>query len=427
MKKLKFIDLFAGMGGFRLGFENACRKNNIIPECILTAEIKKQALLVYKENFGEEGICNDVTSINEKDIEDFDGLLAGFPCQPFSTAGNGFGFEDTRGTLFFDVARILKEKKPSFFILENVKNLLIHDNGRTLEVILNTLKEIGYKVSYKILNAKDFDIPQLRERIFIVGTINKEISLDFEPQNNRVIKDILCPNLYEEVNEDSFFNQQIKLNYKNIFNLHGKILLDKRNSPNYIHSWDLGLLGDINEEEKKLLNLISFQRRKKKWQKEKDITHNEGVPLTLEDILTFYTHPNLKKMLQHLVELKYLYFVHPDYMKTQNGKKVKLFHTHVEKGYSISMSRISYEFNRFLDPNDYSRTLTATDAKKVGVIEQNGVRKLVKEELCGLFGYPKDWKVNVSNNHMFDLFGNSLPVPIVEAISNRIIKEIYKN
>ena len=162
-KQLKFIDLFAGIGGFRIGFENAGCK------CVFSSEIDDHACEMYKLNFGDDPKC-DITEIDAKVIPDFDILCAGFPCQAFSICGKQKGFYDeTRGTLFFDICRILIEKKPNAFVLENVFNLEKHDSGRTLTVMLSALSELGYTVSYKVLNARDFGVPQNRDRIVIIG------------------------------------------------------------------------------------------------------------------------------------------------------------------------------------------------------------------------------------------------------------------
>ncbi len=161
----KFIDLFAGIGGFRKGFEDAGFK------CVFTSEINPQCQQVYEANFGEKP-SGDITTINPIDIPDFDILLGGFPCQPFSISGKKMGFEDTRGTLFFDICRIIEEKKPSVIVLENVKHLIHHDKKRTFKTILKALMNLGYNVNHKILNAKDFGLPQNRERIFIIATKN---------------------------------------------------------------------------------------------------------------------------------------------------------------------------------------------------------------------------------------------------------------
>jgi DNA (cytosine-5)-methyltransferase 1 len=168
----RFIDLFSGMGGFRIAFEKLGGK------CVFSSDIDKYAQETYFMNFVEIPY-GDITKIDAKDVPDHDILCAGFPCQAFSIAGKRLGFEDTRGTLFFDVARILKEKKPKAFILENVRGLANHDGGKTLEVILATLKEIGYSYKYEILNAKDYNVPQNRERWYCVGVRN-DLGLNIE-------------------------------------------------------------------------------------------------------------------------------------------------------------------------------------------------------------------------------------------------------
>lgn len=165
--KFTMIDLFAGIGGIRLGFQK------LGGYTVFSSEWDKFAQKTYKANFGEvpEG---DITQIDENNIPNHDILLAGFPCQPFSQAGLKKGFEDTRGTLFFDIARIIKAKRPAAFLLENVKQLKGHDKGRTFEVIMNTLKELDYTVHVEILKSCDFGVPQNRQRIYIVGFDNKK-------------------------------------------------------------------------------------------------------------------------------------------------------------------------------------------------------------------------------------------------------------
>lgn len=161
LKGMTFIDLFAGLGGFRLAMES------LGATCVYSNEWDKAAQDVYAKNFGDipEG---DITLVDEKDVPDHDILCAGFPCQAFSINGKQRGFEDSRGMLFFEVARIVKEKKPKVVFMENVKNLGAHDNGRTLEVIRATMEELGYIFFQKVLNAADYGIPQKRERIYIV-------------------------------------------------------------------------------------------------------------------------------------------------------------------------------------------------------------------------------------------------------------------
>lgn len=168
MEKIKFIDLFCGIGGFRIAMDEACRENDIIPECVFSSDIDTFCQDSYEANFGHRP-TGDITQVDEKDIPDHDILFAGFPCQPFSIIGQMQGFKDIRGTLFFDIARIIKHKRPKAFVLENVKQLVGHDKGRTLKTIIKTLQELGYHVQYAVLNALDYGLPQKRERVIIVG------------------------------------------------------------------------------------------------------------------------------------------------------------------------------------------------------------------------------------------------------------------
>lgn len=181
----KFIDLFAGIGGFRIAMQN------LKGRCVFTSEIDVAAQRSYQANFGDFP-HGDITKINEKDIPDHDVLCAGFPCQAFSIAGRKGGFNDTRGTLFFDVARIIREKQPKAFFLENVKGLVGHDKGKTLATILSVLRDdLGYFVpNPQVINAKNFGVPQNRERIFIVG-FRSDLGINRfeypEPQGKKIV------------------------------------------------------------------------------------------------------------------------------------------------------------------------------------------------------------------------------------------------
>lgn len=188
--EFKYIDLFAGIGGIRMPFQNLGGK------CVFSSEIDKYAAQTYEANYGEKP-SGDITKIDADTIPNFDILLAGFPCQAFSIAGKRKGFEDTRGTMFFEVERILEEKKPKSFLLENVKGLTNHDQGRTFKIMLDILEnKLNYKVYYKVLNAKNFGLPQNRERIMIVGFKNHDIDFKFPEEINEETKvgDILVEN-----------------------------------------------------------------------------------------------------------------------------------------------------------------------------------------------------------------------------------------
>lgn len=173
---IKIIDLFAGIGGIRLGFQQAAEGNI---ECVFSSEIDKFAVETYSANHGKENIYGDITKIKPEEIPDHDILLGGFPCQPFSQAGLKKGFSDPRGTLFFYIEEILRIKRPQAFLLENVKQLVGHDKGNTMKVILEQLRNLGYNVSYKVLKARDFGVPQNRERVFIIGFLDHSIKYEF--------------------------------------------------------------------------------------------------------------------------------------------------------------------------------------------------------------------------------------------------------
>lgn len=169
-----FIDLFAGIGGMRIAFEK------VGGQCVFSSEWDKFAQQTYAANFGDTP-HGDITQVELTEVPRHEILIGGFPCQPFSHAGLKRGFEDTRGTLFFDVARIIDHRKPSMVLLENVKGFTTHDKGRTMAVVKETLEELGYNVFHKVLNAKDFGVPQNRERVFIVAINKKKMgSIGFE-------------------------------------------------------------------------------------------------------------------------------------------------------------------------------------------------------------------------------------------------------
>lgn len=186
MEKLRFIDLFCGIGGFRVAMDEACIENDLVPECVFSSDIDPFCQDSYQANFGHRP-TGDITKVPEQDIPDHDILFAGFPCQPFSIIGQMQGFNDIRGTLFFDIARIIKHKQPKAFILENIKQLVGHNDGKTLKTIIKILqKELGYHVQYAVLNALDYGLPQKRERVIIVG--HKEPIMFSYPSPIRPIK-----------------------------------------------------------------------------------------------------------------------------------------------------------------------------------------------------------------------------------------------
>ncbi len=203
---VRFIDLFCGIGGFRYAAERVAAEIRVRSNCVFSSDIDPACQKAYAANFGESP-SGDITAIDAASIPDHDLLLAGFPCQPFSVIGRRKGFEDARGTLFFEIARILEAKRPRAFVLENVKLLAGHNRGKTLARILETLRNLGYQTSYRILNALHFGLPQKRERIFIIG-FAKPCMFDW-PKGGAPMKR-LCEILEKNVSKEFYASDYIR-------------------------------------------------------------------------------------------------------------------------------------------------------------------------------------------------------------------------
>ncbi len=425
IKKITFIDLFAGLGGIRLGFQNAFKKLGYTSECVFSSEIKDYAIKAYQGYYGKEKVSGDITKILSSDIPNFDFLLAGFPCQPFSTAGKGLGFNDTRGTLFFEIERILQDKidkgcPAKGFLLENVEGLLNHDNGRTLTVMINHLNNLGYKTTYQMLDSQYFGVAQSRKRVYIVGTLDNFIELNNFPVKISVLKDILDTNLPTIKSE---FTKQLFSHYSPS-DIIGKSIKDKRGGDNNIHSWDIELKGKTSLKERKLLNAMLKERRKKKWAEEIGIKWMDGMPLTEKQIKTFFNDKDLNHMLKDLVEKGYLKYEHPKKFIDNH----RVYDTSKERGYNIVAGKLSFEFSKILNPNEIAPTLVATDVSKMGVIDGNGLRRLTIREAQRLCGYPENYDLSiVRETEAFDLLGNTVCIPVIEAISSRIGLSIKGN
>ena len=412
---VKFIDLFSGLGGIRLGFEQALAEHGLVGKCVFSSDIKPAAIKAYHKNFNHNPKC-DITKVSPASIPNFDFLLAGFPCQAFSQAGLGLGFQDTRGTLFFDIAKILMEKKPLGFVLENVEGLVSHDKGKTFKVIITTLQELGYHIQYKVLNGKDFGLAQSRNRIYIIGYKNTALpELDQFNYSYSTLKDVIEYNVPPIEND---FTKKL-LSHYSIQDIYGKAIKDKRGGKNNIHSWDIGLKGEVTAEQTELLDLLLRQRRNKKWAEIIGIDWMDGMPLTKEMISTFYDDPNLSEMLEDLVSKGYLTFEYP---KKKVGNKRVPDET-LEKGYNIVTGKLSFEFTKILSPDDVTPTLVATDVSRLAVPVNNGIRKLTVKEGLRLFGFPDNYDLShLSEAEAFDLLGNTVCVPVIKAVSSKLLK-----
>ncbi|MGL5061649.1 MAG: DNA cytosine methyltransferase [Microcoleus sp.] len=317
---MKFIDLFAGIGGFRQGFERAGF------ECVFSCEINNKCREVYAQNFGEIPFP-DISAIDPANLADFDVLVAGFPCQPFSICGKKLGFEDTRGTLFFEICKIVKVKQPKVIVLENVKHLIHHGQGNTLKVIIASLEDLGYSVTYKMLNAKDFGIPQHRERIFIIATQGKQF-------NFSRLKTQFPPRLRDFLDETGDFEILNKSEYTLI---------------EYPRKQDSGLL------------FVGY-RNKGTWK--------TGVRPNTEHLSRVHRQPN---------RIYSVDGVHP----------------------TIPSQETSGRFFIYFPDRDI-------------------VRKLTLKECYRLMGFPEDFKSYPIAGESYKQIGNSVCVPVVEAIAQEI-------
>lgn len=486
LNQINHLDLFSGLGGFSVGLKKACENTGIHYNKTLFSEIKSSAIKSLKHNFD---VTNElplsIVDLSQK-IHDnpnyyhFNFLTAGFPCQPFSVAGNREGFSDKygRGEMFFHIIDILKQQVPQYIILENVPNLETHDNGNTFKVILEELDKCGYMIDYHVFDSKDFQLVQHRKRIFIYGIHKSYINpnkLDSTYKQLKQIKDVTKPSYYptfKDIMQDTnVVNQQyieqyrkslkdsekyfiqILLNYVNKYNidLSNKYINDKRGGDRNIHSWDLEYFGNIVGIEKELLNLILFECRKKSNDR-MNTNKTDGIPLLIQvvfekiqnnDTLKHLNIDELTDMLNHLEELGYLnthhYLEHPVTNKRTSAlnSQVKQWikkgyneildeNGQILKGYSVITNKLRFPFYTFITEDSVLKTLTATDAIKVGVVDKsnNIIRKLTKRELLDSLGYPKDYNLDnfeEFSKEIYDLCGNSLAVPIVQYIATQML------
>ncbi|MBF0383302.1 MAG: DNA (cytosine-5-)-methyltransferase [Magnetococcales bacterium] len=421
---IKFADLFAGTGGIRLAFEQACSELGIDNKCVFSSEIDKKASLSYEANFGENPL-SDIVKVT--DFPDFEFLLAGFPCQSFSYAGKHKGFADIRGTLFFDVVRILEQKKPKYFLLENVRGLKSHDKGRTFKTIIKNLNRLGYSTKYLLLNSSNFNVPQNRVRIYIVGILDNRIKIKLKsnlgaadthifrakldkrkkPISDNgftkpvVVKDILQTNVDKKFfcNKD-FTNRLSRIVGENFEELHGYRLIDHRNGKS-IHSWELGVKGECTHEEIEFMNLLIANRRKKKFG-----THQDGKSLTEEQIKTFFHSDNFDVVVSGLLDKGYL--------SCNDGR------------YNPFCGNMSFEVFKFLDPHGISITLTSSDCNRLGIVQDNQPRRITPRECARLQGYPDSYILIDDDTAVYKQMGNAVSVPVVKSVLHDMLVHNYR-
>lgn len=401
----------------RLGFEQACAQLGLRSQCAISSEIDPRARETYSQNFGDtpEG---DIYLIQSP--PQFDFLLAGFPCQPFSYAGKKAGFGDTRGTLFFEVERFLRESMPSAFLLENVRGLMTHDGGRTFATILETLENLGYGVRWFLLNSSEFGVPQNRVRLYVVGmkgaqphmTLSSRLGaadshafrraseglqlLQGEPAV--LVKNILEPNPPDKYRCSARFEELLRAFVgSDLSALNGVRLIDYRGGHS-IHSWDLGLRGKCTEHEKEFMEWLIHNRRKAQYGQLQD-----GKKLTLEQIETGYREPWLTDVLKSLIAKGYLQCV--------------------DGHYNPVLGNMSFEIYKFLDPDSISVTVVASDAHRLGVVQNNRPRHITPRECARLQGFPDTFIPHASDMWAYHQLGNSVAVPVVR----RVVLDLLQN
>jgi DNA (cytosine-5)-methyltransferase 1 len=408
---IRFVDLFCGIGGIRLALENACKGLMLSSECVASSEIDSRATEAYSLNFNESP-GGDVRKLTN--LPCFDVLLAGFPCQPFSHSGVQRGFFDTRGTMFFEVARLLKESKPEAFLLENVQGLLTNDKGRTFSTILDTLDCLGYGVEWRLLNTCNFGVPQNRQRVYIVGLRGRTPKLtllsDKGPPDSHAYKKMAQGLLFRESNYPKISvkdvlqsrvpaKYQCSREFKEMLSrvvgddftrLNGVRLIDYRNG-NSIHSWELGLKGACTPKEVDFMNLLIANRRRHVFGR-----HQDGKKLTLSQIETFYPCEDVGDVIAGLITKGYL--------KKYDDK------------YDPVCGNMSFEVFKFLDPESISITLTSSDAFRIGVVQRNSPRRITPRECARLQGFPDDFLLHPDDRWSYKQIGNSVSVPVVQAV-----------
>jgi DNA (cytosine-5)-methyltransferase 1 len=352
--------------------------------------------------------------------------------------------------MFFEVQRIIKDHLRSVdgFILENVEGLVTHDMrdeeiyeengnriGRTLATILHILRvDLNFNVSWAVLNAADYGVPQRRKRIYIVGCKKKygEINLEFEKQLMVGTRDYIEHGLPCIDNE---FSRALLSRYRPK-ELYGKALKDKRGGARNIHSWDIEKKGPVSDSQKELLNRLVCERRQHRWADIIGIEWMDGMPLTEQQIASFFPHPDLHQMLEDLTQKQYLVLEHPKQRVWHSDASGNRWSTRVPdeskpKGYNIVTGKLSFEISSILDPEKPVNTIVAMDMSTIGVIDDEGIRHLTLREGLRLFGYPETYDLDFFYNEKdgvnngYDLLGNSVCVPVIKMIADRLVQKLY--
>lgn len=387
---MKYLDLFSGIGGFALPLDEAGHS------CIGFSEIGKYAIQEYARHFPNHPPLGDITKVDEARLPDFDLIVGGFPCQPFSISGKRGGFEDTRGTLFFDIARIIKAKRPRWAVLENVRGLTNHDGGRTLGTIIQALWELGYAADYKVLNSKDFGVAQNRERVFIVatpeehcGTIKEFWHFEYPEghDNTKRLRDILEPNVAEKYFLKPASIKKL-IEYKVRNRLKGNGFDAKFHDPDdYMSTLKVGGDGVDNLVQVGVIGKDSEATR---------VYHPDGIARTLK----FGGGMGAKTGLYLIPEA------------TKQGYAV------AGEGDAINLKAENSKTRRGR-VNDIAHTLD-TDVQQY-TVQNKRIRRLTPVECARLQGFPDNWCNKLSDTQAYKCYGNAVTTNVIKAIIPRLV------
>ena len=408
---IRFFDLFSGIGGFREGLRRAGGF-----ECVGHCEMDPYAEQNYRKLFATEGewYCDNATDIQTAAMPDFDLLCAGFPCQAFSIAGKRGGFADSRGTLFFEIARLVAEKRPSYFLLENVPGLLSHDKGRTYHTILSTFSELGYHVEWKVLNSKDFGVPQSRKRVYIVGYLDGRCAgkiLPLQPPNGAALVQILGGGQGERVYDPSGVSCTLTSNSGGMGAKTGLYQVGLPIKENTKKGYKMAYPGDSID-----LGYANLNTRRGR------VGHQIAHTLTTES----------QQGTLHFVDISPEPLV-TDTARCLNTKQDSSIHKHRGEASGVLVegprailtpekAKVRQNGRRMKEPDEAMFTLTATD--RHGVVYHGRIRRLVPRECFRLQGY-KDSQIDrmmegMSDRQLYKQAGNGVTVTVVEAIGRNL-------
>ena len=373
--------MFSGIGGFEVGIQNS----NLEHELIGYSEIDKYAIEVFERHF--EGVKNygDATNIQGDELPDFDLLVGGFPCQAFSVAGKQRGFDDTRGTLFFDIARICSEKRPRYLVLENVKGLLSHDNGKTFQTILRVLSDLGYRVEWQVLNSKDWGVPQNRERIFIIGYLRGFSTQKIFPITSSEGEPVATvthgavsskPKLIEVTSEVDHLLKEFRTFYARKYEVSQEEICD------YLKKWR----NKSGWSTKKIDEYFGYAHTAGHWFR-KD--NNSGSIPNPDDWW------GLKKIL-------------------------KFDDTYDKQVTTLEERELTYEQSLRVYDTSLSKTLTSTEEGGLYRVSPTKIRRLTPTECEKLQGFEYNWTYGLSDTQRYKTLGNAVTTNVVTMIMNKL-------